>query len=246
MRRIGWSCAIAAVVVSAFHVPSFGEPVDDSVVVGPLRTVVRFDFANHTFGDAGGRLPLRSTAMAGGEPRFVAREPDWAVTFPGVCSTPPERCPRAVLESDPADWLNPDIRPVRWGASVRLAPDQVSEGSNVLQKGLSAAGTQFKLQVDGRAGRPSCVVAGQDGGSHRIFVAVAAHGIADGGWHSLGCERHPTVLRLLIDGQQASETAIPAALSIVNQLPLRLGGKGVGPNNDQFHGTMDDVFVEIG
>ena len=35
-------------------------------------------------------------------------------------------------------------------------------------------------------------------------------------------------------------------LAIANDLPLRLGGKGIGPDNDQFHGALDAVFVEIG
>ncbi len=38
---------------------------------------------------------------------------------------------------------------------------------------------------------------------------------------------------------------VPTSLSIANSEPLRVGGKGVKPNNDQFAGLIDDVFVAI-
>jgi hypothetical protein len=31
-----------------------------------------------------------------------------------------------------------------------------------------------------------------------------------------------------------------------DSLPLRIGGKGAGPGNDQYHGDVDDVFVRRG
>lgn len=245
MRRFGWAYAITAAVVGFIHVP-FQEPAFTSVEVGQPQTVVRFGFSDESLADESSQLVLQPVAMADGQVTLVSRDPGWAVEFPPVCEVSPGACPRAILESGPAPWLNPGNRPVRWGASVRLESGQVSEGSNVMQKGLSASGTQFKLQVDGWAGRPSCVMAGQVGQLHEIYRALAAQGIADGQWHELRCERHATALWLLIDGQRASETAIPPSLSIVNESPLRLGGKGVGPFNDQFHGAVDDVFIEIG
>jgi hypothetical protein len=33
---------------------------------------------------------------------------------------------------------------------------------------------------------------------------------------------------------------------VVTTQPLSIGGKGVGADNDQFHGTVDDVWVRIG
>jgi hypothetical protein len=39
---------------------------------------------------------------------------------------------------------------------------------------------------------------------------------------------------------------VPETLSIDSAQPFSLGGKGVGPNNDQFHGALDDVWIHIG
>jgi hypothetical protein len=132
------------------------------------------------------------------------------------------------------------------GAVVRLDPDQTSEGSNVVQKGLSVTGTQFKLQIDGQAGKPSCVMAGPVEEANHIFRAVALYGIVDSQWHALECERRQEMLSLVIDGLVIARVSVPRDLSIDNDLPLRLGGKGLGPYNDQFYGALDEVFVEIG
>jgi hypothetical protein len=51
---------------------------------------------------------------------------------------------------------------------------------------------------------------------------------------------------LFVDGQLRAAVTVPATLSIVNADPLRLGGKGIGPGNDQFHGELDDVYVTVG
>jgi hypothetical protein len=58
--------------------------------------------------------------------------------------------------------------------------------------------------------------------------------------------RSGTSLSVLVDGAVSGRTTVPAGLSIVNGDPLRIGGKGLSPNNDQFHGALDDVFVSIG
>jgi hypothetical protein len=54
-----------------------------------------------------------------------------------------------------------------------------------VQKGYAAGpGGEWKLQVDGYAGRPSCVLVGA--GSPVIHLAVAGRSVADGRWHRLG------------------------------------------------------------
>jgi Concanavalin A-like lectin/glucanases superfamily len=245
MGRVG----LLFVILAMIHVPVLpvrAEP-ERSFEMGRVGTRVRFDFADGELSDADNRLVLDPLYTGDGYLKQIQRGEGWAIQFPPVCRDTPEFCPRAILEAAPdVTWLNPGSRPVRWGASVLLAADMTSEGSNVLQKGLSIAGTQFKLQIDGEAGRPSCVMAGPVEGENRIFVAVAPAGIADGGWHSLVCDRLPASLSLVIDGAVVARVDVPPGLSIANDLPLRLGGKGVGPYNDQFHGVLDDVFVEIG
>ncbi|WP_117211971.1 LamG-like jellyroll fold domain-containing protein [Allorhizocola rhizosphaerae] len=241
MRRIGWAFVLA---IGLLHVPVLHNPPLEEIA--RTSTLVRFDFTDGSLVESGGRLVLRSAAMGGGEVMLVPQGDGWALEFPQVCSSPPTACPRVILESDRVDWLNPGTQPVKWGAKVQMASDRVSEGANVVQKGLSAVGTQFKLQVDGAAGHPSCVMSGPIDGVHRIFVALSHRGIADSRWHEIACERDGEALRLFIDGVMDAETIVPSTLSIVNDLPLRVGGKGVGPHNDQFHGVLDNVFVEIG
>jgi hypothetical protein len=51
------------------------------------------------------------------------------------------------------------------------------------------------------------------------------------------------VLTVAVDGKVTGRQAIPASLSIENDNPLCIGGKGTSANNDQFAGVIDDVFV---
>jgi len=189
-----------------------------------------------------GRYPLRIVTAAGGTIDFVARETGWAVRFPERCTASPSSCPRAILEGARVDALNPGTRPVRYGASVRMTSADTSAGANVLQKGFSVGGaTQYKLQVDGSAGRPSCVIASPT----RIYRIVAGISVSDGRWHAVACLRSGAKLGITIDGVARGSTSVPAGLSIANSEPLRVGGKGVNPGNDQFAGQIDDVFVTI-
>ena len=158
---------------------------------------VQFDFASGITGpvsDLYGQLTLFERTMRGGALIQMPRGDEWAVHFPNLCgNNRPEDCPRAILESGPADFLNPGTSAFRWGASVQMASNETSDGSNILQKGLSMSGSQFKLQVDGSQGRPSCVLNGNEG----KFVALAPESITDGRWHDLVCIRTNTLLHYL-------------------------------------------------
>ncbi|NUR74643.1 MAG: LamG domain-containing protein [Hamadaea sp.] len=196
--------------------------------------------------DADRTLRLHPVGVMGGALTAKARAGTVAVGYPSVCQVQEADCPRVVLESDPAAWLNPGQADVSWGAQVLLESQNTSDGENVVQKGFSTQGTQYKLQVDHLGGLPSCVVAGLVFGVNRIYVAQWRRTVADGAWHRLDCVRRSTGLALFVDGELRASTAIPAQLSIVNGDPLRLGGKGIGPWNDQFHGILDDVYVTVG
>ena len=50
----------------------------------------------------------------------------------------------------------------------------------------------------------------------------------------------------MVDGAVTGLTKIPAGLSVANTDPLSIGGKGAYADNDQFQGSLDDVFVRIG
>jgi hypothetical protein len=189
-------------------------------------------------------LTLRSAQ--GGQLTGVPHGAGTAVEFPAPCPQyGAADCPRVVLEA-PGAGLNPGGQSLRWGATVLLAADRTAPGSNILQKGYSTrGGGQFKLQVDGVAGVPSCVLVDAAQNSP-IHVVKASASIADGRWHTVACTRAGTSLSVFIDGVQRGVTSVPAGLSVDNDDTLRIGGKGTSPNNDQFSGALDDVFVDIG
>ncbi|MEV6925434.1 LamG domain-containing protein [Dactylosporangium sp. NPDC051485] len=185
---------------------------------------------------------LHSRQAEGGELAMVPHDGGLAVRFPQKCAHyGAPSCPRAILQSGPVGFLNPGRGAFTYGASVLIGPDETSKGANVVQKGFSVGGSQFKLQVDGEAGRPSCVIVGT--ASATIFVALASRSVADGRWHRLACTRGNALLTVALDGVEVGRTAIPSSLSIVNDDPLCIGGKGTSANNDQFVGVIDDVYV---
>jgi hypothetical protein len=190
-----------------------------------------------------GHLAMRVHAAAGGAVRTESRGGGLAVRFPPPCPQYGDpACPRAILETSFA--ANPGTGPLRFGATVRLAANETSEGENVLQKGFSQGHSQFKLQVDGASGQPSCVLVGTS--SPHIFVATTGVSVANGQWRAVECVRTGSSLTVLVDGTVAGRANVPTELSIVNNDPLRIGGKGTSANNDQYHGALDDVFVSIG
>jgi hypothetical protein len=206
-----------------------GDTVAGVTITGPIM-------------DVSGRYPLTVVAAAGGTLSWERHGTGRAVHFPNRCTAAPATCSRAILEAGRIDQLNPGRRALRFGATVRMAAGDTAKGANVVQKGFSVGGgTQYKLQVDGLAGQPSCVLAG----TVTIYRVVAPVDVADGRWHALGCRRSGPALLIFVDGRQSGTMAVPIDLSIVNDFPLRIGGKGKNPDNDQFAGAIDEVYVAI-
>lgn len=185
---------------------------------------------------------LSPVSRYGGAFTTVPHDGGKALAFPPPCRREP--CPRIALRAATTTELNPGRRPIRYGASVRLAPDQTTDGENVMQKGYSVRGSQYKLQIDGVAGRPSCVLV--DDRHPRIHAAISSAGIADDRWHTLECRRAGPHLSILVDGAVRGRATLPADLSINNRLPFSIGGKGSYADNDQFQGILDEVWVTIG
>jgi hypothetical protein len=79
-----------------------------------------------------------------------------------------------------------------------------------------------------------------------IRQVVSAVTVADGAWHIVQCRRVGSAFRVLVDGRVRGLAKIPADISIANNHPLSIGGKGAYRDNDQFNGAVDDVFVRIG
>jgi hypothetical protein len=207
----------------------------------------RFDDPAHPPGPRG-PAPAEVLTRDGGEVRPVRPGADGsggAVAFPAVCSG--EGCPHATITAPDSPELNPGARPFVLGASVLVRPEEVTtdHGSNLVQKGVSST-AQWKLQLDGGGdGRPSCVVRGA-GGADRT-VARSTAGVADGQWHHLTCRREGDELTVSVDGVVTGSAPVPEGLVIdpVGE-PLAVGSKGPGTNNDQFHGTLDDVYFAVG
>lgn len=206
--------------------------------------VIRYSFEPRSGGiiDESGRgHRLRRLTSSGGTTRIIARATGRAVAFPAKCRG--KRCPRAVLQVPHAADLNPGAAPFGFGATVRLARQQTSAGQNVMQKGYTAAGSQYKLQIDGIAGKPSCVLVGRR--KPVVRLARSSRTVADGAWHSIACRRTRNQLAILIDGAVRGHTWVPAGLSILNSRPLSIGGKGAHQDNDQFQGAIDDIWVSV-
>ncbi|WP_250002601.1 LamG domain-containing protein [Actinoplanes sp. M2I2] len=215
---------------------------------GPVASY-NFDstIADGTFDDGSGHGHLlRAATRNGGTISMEPHGSGQALTFPPRCSG--ASCPRLVLRAEATPDLNPGSRPLRYGAGVRLAsaPAGASgpDGQNILQKGYAAAGGQYKLQVDGVSGKPSCALTDRAGGT--TYVARSRASIADDRWHSLECRRTGPTLAIAVDDQVQVTVAVPEALSIESAQPFSLGGKGLGADNDQFHGALDDVWIHIG
>jgi hypothetical protein len=249
VRRLFAAVLVATVVIvgpsaTAATAPA-STPLGDPLPSGPLLgDTARYSFdGTAPLADISGNgHHLTPVTRHGGGFTTVAHGGGSALAFPPPCTAEP--CPRIALRAVTADDLNPDRRPIRFGASVRLAADETTKGENVLQKGYSARGSQYKLQVDGLAGRPSCVLV--DDRRPRIHVAVSTMSVADDRWHTLECRRAAGTLAVLVDGVLRGSATVPPDLSVRNRIPLSVGGKGSFTDNDQFQGALDDVWVRIG
>ncbi|MFC4784375.1 laminin G domain-containing protein [Nocardioides sp. MAHUQ-72] len=157
-----------------------------------------------------------------------------AAQYPGSCAG----CGAAIIEVADRRRLDPRQRNIRFGADIRMSASQEAHHSNLIQKGYyRTAGGQIKLQVD--LGRPSCVVSGFDGRA----IALWDHRITDRQWHRVVCKRKATGVVLRVDGKVRARTQ-GATGRVSNDLPVRIGGKKLGPGRvDQYHGRMDNVFI---
>jgi hypothetical protein len=211
----------------------------------PVPAVIaQYDFDNPalTVDRSGLGHTLRIIAGHGGRIRTVVHGTGQALAFPPRCDR--TVCPHVALQSTGTADLNPGTRNLAFGADVLLTPAETSKGQNVVQKGYSKTSSQYKLQIDGAAGQPSCVLVDvRRPGIRMVRSSVSA---ADGRWHSVRCERIATRFDIYVDGVLRGRTQVPASLAVANNRPLSIGGKGAYRDNDQFNGALDNVWVKIG
>lgn len=221
--------------------PAFWFDFDDGLVEGTgvdAYVVDSSEFANRGSVEftGTGSPPLRIVAGEDGSGN--------ALKFPEPCGDPDDACPKAIITVADAPELSPVGRDFRYGARVLLMAPETSAGANILQKGFAVGGrSQWKLQVDGPGGRPSCVLVGQ--GESAVYRVVADVSVADGVWHQVSCRRESDELSIWVDGESRGRVPVPPALVIENDIPVRLGGKNVQADNDQFFGAVDDVFLAV-
>ncbi|MBB2945203.1 hypothetical protein FB565_004936 [Actinoplanes lutulentus] len=240
------SAALLVIVTVAVPEPAVASsPAPDQPIEPIPVTIARYDFnglPSSIVDESGNGHNLRVLSVGGGQVRPVVHGPGTALAFPGKCTSPV--CPHVALQSTTSADLNPGTRDISFGADVLLAPGQTSPGQNVLQKGYSRANSQYKLQIDGTGGHPSCVLV--DVSRPTIRIARSAVGTADGLWHRLRCERTGDQLEIYVDDVRHGWTTVPATLSVSNDRPLSIGAKGAYRDNDQFNGVLDNVWVRIG
>ncbi|MDI6100469.1 LamG domain-containing protein [Actinoplanes sp. NEAU-A12] len=237
--RSGLSAAVIA-LTTVLGVPSPARAGDPPVV----EMTAHYGFNGRSgsiIDESGNGHTLRVLSFQGGRVRAVAHGPGTALAFPGKCTD--RVCPHVALQSGDSADLNPGTRDIAFGADVLLAPGQTSQGQNVLQKGYSTTSSQYKLQIDGAAGHPSCVLV--DVRRTAIRVVRSSVTIADGRWHRVRCERTGTRLEIYVDDLPRGRTTLPAGLNVSNDLPLSIGAKGAYRDNDQFNGVLDNVWVRI-
>ncbi len=167
-----------------------------------------------------------------------------AASFPARCARL-EGCPHALVQLPDDDRLNPGGSDFAFGARVRLAPDQTAVGSNIVQKGrYDTVGGQWKLQVDGLEGQPSCVVQGEVGESRETVKLKAEQSIADDEWHEVSCAIEDDRLTITVDG--IVKTVRAEIESVRNESDLHIGASGPADTDDQFHGVIDEVRFCLG
>ena len=239
--------ALSLIVVPA--VPAMAATAAAPTVAGPvIVTHYTFDAgataAGHVAEISGRGRPLTVRTADRGAIRFLAARTGRYVAFPPRCPSGATNCPRALLEAANDADLNPGIRPFRWGASVFVTRAQLAGSSNVMQKGVTTTDSQWKLQIGAIHGRAQCVLVGR--GSTTAYIARSSVTVADGAWHRVLCQRSGTTLAVYVDGVNRGRTAVPAALSVANTLPLRIGGPNFNRSSDMYHGYLDEVLAVLG
>ncbi len=231
----------------------FDDPLTDAATVQRITPAGSGSYDITVVTSGGGGL-VTLPGRNGGVDRAL-RFPPFAPVIAG---------PRAVIRvsaTGPSDDLNPGPAPFAFGADIRLAaPSQSSvgddDGNNVVQRGLYADPTQYKLEVD--EGLVTCRLKGSTG----ELTVTSKTPIEPATWYRLRCLRRAdsvtlTVIRWAADGSttrsQDRGTGATGDLTPPDAgVPLTIGGKlsadgeRIEAQSDQFNGLIDNVVLEIG
>ena len=84
-----------------------------------------------------------------------------------------------------------------------------------------------------------------DGTAARAVLVRWTSSISDAGWSYVSCKRRGDELSITVD-DGAPVVVAGAAMNIDNAMDVRIGAKGTGNSNDQFHGLIDNVRSSTG
>jgi hypothetical protein len=264
---------LAVVVAGCSATPSAGAaPSTPSAGRAAATTIPSGDSGNFVLLDFEGSNPFQVTSQGSDVKVDVRREnmPVGRVTsgdgsrglrFPHFLAD--VEAPRMVLVLQPEEPAAASVDPTSggdftFGADVKLDRNAGSgifdNGDNVVQRGLFADPSQYKLQVDKRV--PSCTVK-----SPLARAFVNAPEPMQPGWYRIVCDYHDGVLTVSTSRMENGVAGEPVQASVTEDLgplvfnpatPVVVGGK-IGSNGllvrrqpDQFNGALDNVFVAPG
>lgn len=215
---------------------NFDNPPNDQADILPWTT--------GCFANAEGVAAQACITAGGGGSLTPTIRPSGESTSPALKFPMPNSGTAVVIVSD-QNSLNPGTADFTLTAMVKLTSAEVSVGANLVQKGLfSTTGGQWKLQIDN--GIPSCRIAGtnpDETAAPGVLVRWAAP-ITDIGWSYISCKRRGDELSISVD-DATPVTTTGATMNIANTADVRIGAKGTGTNNDQFHGAIDNVRLTM-
>jgi hypothetical protein len=249
-------CAPVPAATTPAATPATSGPPGAALPQLPADSRLLLDFdGSDALAVDGSQAVARSQVIAGAQLSVVGSwDGTHALQFPAV-SDLPEPPGLAVLVQGGAGMLpSPGTADFSYGADVRLdavSTTELDNGDNVLQRGLAADPTQFKLQMD--AGRPACTVTGTGG----RLMAKAAKRLSADAWFRLRCERSADGLTLTVSPVAGGEPEIvvvqgsAGSVDFAADIPFSIGRK-VAPDAlpivtqpDQFNGTIDNVWASL-
>ncbi|MDR6316468.1 LamG-like jellyroll fold domain-containing protein [Actinoplanes couchii] len=238
-----------AALSALLTLPLLGAPASAAVEPTGPALVARYNFdggaVDGKINDLSGRgaaLTLRGANT--GQVSILTEGAGRYAAFPAICAAAVPNCAKALLETPDRADLDPGTRNFKWAASVRLTAAQLSGNANVMQKGVANTESQWKMQVTSKTGRVQCVLVAR--GSAQTFAVTSARPVADGSWHRISCERANGTLAVAVDGVVSGRMAVPATVSVENDMPMRVGGPNLAGAGDMYHGQLDDIFIQLG
>jgi hypothetical protein len=161
--------------------------------------------------------------------------------FTNVKPNQPPANPNRIVQVDDSR-LNPGTG----SFAVEIRMRTTHSFGNVIQKGQAQSpGGQFKFQQPN--GKITCLFRDANGNQATGFPGTKR--VNDGAWHTVRCERTPTMVTMIIDGVVTGRSR-HATGNIANNVPLTIAGKvncdQVTITCDYFAGDIDYVRIEKG